>query len=273
MQELRDTLPVAGPWRAPTGAEERDQRRRARPVPERDAEGEEGESGARKLGTVPVRASQNGRRNSAITLMMAPPCRPSMAARFRSGSSGRKATAPDWRTPSGRGRWPSVPRTFRPPAWRGDARRGPVEGRHGGGKQDTVRERPAQLVPELPVAADQDEAGGLRRHEAPGGPGRAGADHRRIDRREHFHPALGVARSRSPEKLALTSASRSLYVGGIGNGQGRAQTLERAVGVGCARRPPLAAAELGNADAGGPLARCVARPKRATYSHVATRAP
>ena len=54
-----------------------------------------GESGARKLGTVPVRDSQNGRRNSAISLTMAPLRRPPMAALFRSGRSGRKAIAPD----------------------------------------------------------------------------------------------------------------------------------------------------------------------------------
>ena len=75
-----------------------------------------GESGARKLGTVPVRASQNGRRNSAISLTMAPLRRPPMAALFRSGRSGRKAIALDWRTPTGRVTTAVRPSNVRPSA-------------------------------------------------------------------------------------------------------------------------------------------------------------
>ena len=109
---------------------------------------------------------------------------------------------------------------------------------------------PAELVPELPVAADQDEVRGLRRHQPPGGRRRARADHGRIDRREHLHPALGgpqpVAREAGPDQRVAEA-----HLGRVRDGQRRAQPLERPVGIRGALGPPFAAAVLGHADARG----------------------
>ena len=82
-----------------------------------------------------------------------------------------------------------------------------------------------------------------------------------------------AARSRSPEKPARTSASRRL--------------TRSPSGMASAPPSPSSAPAASEAPSGhhspprnsgtpmrvGPLARCVARPRRATYSHVATRAP